>query len=72
MTEEPRVLSVCCPGLAVSQRSLEGLSRASQFGGQPAQIQALLGHSPALILQQLTSLCHCFILSEMGLVLGPG
>ena len=70
MAEGTRVLSVCRPGLAVSQRSLGGLSRASKFGGQPVQIQALRGHSPALTL--LTSLCHCFILSELGLVSGPG
>ena len=72
MAEGTRVLSVCCPGLAVSQRSVGGLSRASKFGGQPVQIQALHGHSPALTLQQLTSLCHCFILSELELVSGPG
>lgn len=38
--------------------------------GQMAWIQILPGHSPASTL--VTSLCHSFLLCELGIVLVPG
>lgn len=69
--EHPAVLSMCCPGSAVSWRLTGGATKSFAVQraapGQPAQIQALPGHSPAHTLQQVTSLCHCFILLETGI-----